>query len=72
MALLNGRSMIFLGYEDGFEGELIVGEHVVVYDAEDEDVCYVHPVRSGRIAGHISEQLFSSEAKARPDVALLG
>jgi hypothetical protein len=66
-----GKRMIFVGYEDGFEGQLIAGETVFVYDEEDEDVCYVHPVRNRRVAGHLCETVFGTELQAGPEVALL-
>lgn len=72
MLSLVGTIMIFLCYEDGFDGELIPGERVIVFDRDGEDAYRVHPVRRSRVEDRVTELVFGSELGTPPAVVLVG
>lgn len=63
---LVGMTMIFLGYEDGFLGELSPGELVIVFSTDGEDAYRVHPIREGRADPLIFPTVFVNELGGRP------
>lgn len=63
---LVGMIMTFLGYEDGFLGELSPGELVIVFSTDGEDAYRVHPIREGRADPLLFPTVFFNELGQPP------